>query len=386
MSQKDMKINEKLGSERLSLKEQRQENQRHLANFIKANGGIITFDQFVEESLYNPERGFYNQAVVIGKSSEGAHFQTAAANPLFAELMARHTLPLLRSGDEFIEIAGGMGTFKQNILAIANQNQFSLPYLSIDISSKFHKMQHDIDPNSIQASVLDLPFPDNSKKGVVFMNESVDAYPFKVLYPIKNRYTFSHLEELCFSLDANENIVPVSKRVESSEILDYWQRHVDYLSTYHAVDINWDVKQRTFCINLYEERVIRELARVMQTGSTIVMIDYGSTVLKLLEENSRLFGFRMFPSSSSVSVKEAPSRVYETDMTTDVNFTNLIMVAEKVGFKVKKFTPQKYFLWEKITPEEELEMKRLKELHPWYQHRNILSSYGGFKVLVLEKM
>jgi len=77
---------------------------------------------------------------------------------------------------------------------------------------------------------------------------------------------------------------------------------------------------------------------------------------------------------------------YEADITTDVNFTNLMLVAKRLGFKVEQYCLQQAFVVDQITPEEERAYEKQQEKHPWWPQGGLFNKgKKNFQALVLTK-
>lgn len=363
-------------------------NQEQIRRFIRQNGGVITFDQFVEESLYGKANSFYQEKVTIGKKEDGGHFLTDGMNPLFAQLCHRFIQPYLdKYGGDMMELGGGNGRFKRNFLDRVSESQKKLRrYISVDASQKCHREQSQYGGVNLNESALSMSLPDRSVNGVVFSNELVDALPFKLVGPNIEDHRFTGMSELMYRLDSNNEIYAEWVQTTSPEITRYMARQQRFLQSvgFHP---DWDYnKHLYFGLNLNEEKLLVEINRVLNHG-TIMLVDYGATIHELIEAGG-FDRFDMFPHRLATSAEQAYHRAYEADLTYKVNFTNLQEVARELGLTVVFYGPQKYFLWDLISKEEESELDRLGKNHPWYEDRQTIqrdTSPGSFKVLVLEK-
>lgn len=362
-----------------------------LTSFITSRGGVVPFDEFMAESLYG-KQSYYQNFVNIHTEEQSGDFVTSVSNPLFVELMSRYILQTLdtQGSNSFMELAGGMGTFKRFFLANAAQASADVSYTSVDISEKLIGLQKLQGGTNIRASALTLPFADHSINGIIFMNELVDAFPFKVIRTARKHDRFTGFEELSYRAalgDDNMSAILPEWGPASDAINPYWERQYAYLQP-RGFYPDWDFRnQGEMCFNLYEEPFILELGRVMNHGQ-IILIDYGDTVDRLIEQKN-LFGLRMYPQIGHIAPENAYRHAYRADITTNVNFTNLQSVATEIGFQVKWYGQQMRFLWDQVTPEEEkvvVSHELKKDLPAWEPNVNILNnSKNHFQVLVLEK-
>lgn len=345
--------------------------QDRLISFILARGGTVSFDQFMAEVLYG-QLAYYQERVTIGTTpGMSKDFCTHSGHPLFAELLARYVLGFLqgRKGFSFIELGGGEGTFKQRFIACINQSRPTLPYVSVDISRKLIGLQQAQGGVNIRASALSLPLKDRSLQGIVFANELVDAFPLRII-----RANGSCFEELFYIVvkgdDDRLQILPEWQRVKDPAIFAYLKRQGNYDFRHHT----------SVCVNLYEELFIQELARVMNRGRAII-VDYGDTIDQLAATNGRL-AMRMFPRRYNTDPQYAFLYAYHTDITANVNFTNLQMVAEDYGFRVVWYGSQGQFLEDQLLPSEKT---RSQQFNPLSTYNKLPRGRSNFKVLILEK-
>lgn len=365
--------------------------QQRLKDFIVSNGGSIRFDRFMEESLYGQDDSYYQTRVNIDFQDNGGHWSTFAIRPLFSELVSRPIFKELAIyGKEAIllELGGGTGVFKSNILKLAEQQHLSFRYISVDNSFKLSIQQKKHDGEAYFASALDLPFPDRSLNGVIFMNELVDALPVRLLRAVKEKSVFSHFEELWYNLNGTD-IEHKWLPAEDQQTNDYWSRQRKILTLTHGFSWDWDISNyKTMALNLLQADLIRECSRVLGKGK-IIIIDYGDTIYNLLhnKEDWRVFAS---PSRINTSVEQLHEHAYFADLSSKVNFSDLQLVAEAEGLEVSWYGPQRYFIWEQVTKAEEDELKHLGDKHPWVSKINIpvlktQDNTGTFKVLVLSR-
>src|SRR5690348_18246080 len=82
---------------------------------IRAVGGWISFEQFMELALYAPGLGYYSAGSV--KLGPGGDFATAPEiSDLFSRCVARQCAPLLAGGGDILELGAGTGRMAAIIL------------------------------------------------------------------------------------------------------------------------------------------------------------------------------------------------------------------------------------------------------------------------------
>lgn len=313
---------------------EREENQKLLREFIISKGGRITFEEFMWFNSFSSE-GYYNARAKIGGGA-GFDFQTYASNPLLALAYIECAKKVLNeAGRVLVEIAGGEGTLKKNALQYLREIASPAKYISIDISNMFARKQHSIDPLTIQATALHLPFEDSSLEGAIVANELLDALPLAVL-SVRTQNEHGHgrmtsLKELYYRLSNNGEVI--------SEWDEISQKTSDAIQIVQAawaergvfLDDFTDGQLVVFAPQVID--LIQELNRVMKSG-LIMLTDYGSQIDEIADDDSPLykrFMVRQFPRKRTRSLEDLPSVVFENDLTCDVDFTQIIYIANKYG-------------------------------------------------------
>lgn len=376
----------------LALKQEREANQVLLREYIRSKGGKIPFDDFAWFNSYS-DNGYYQRRVAIGI---GQDFSTYASNPLLAQAYVGYAETQLRQkGSTFVELAGGEGTFKQNALRFLSENGINTRYVSIDLSSLLIGKQQAVEPNVVQASALKMPIASNSINGVVAANELPDALPLKVTAvrtAVANGLRRQvALEELYYVLLPNGEISaewgdasPLAKS-GLAVIEAAWAERGIFFDNFR------DGQEIVFAPGVIE--LIPELIRIMHSG-VIILTDYGGHIDEVFNNNNRLIqptsklfermGVRQYPSKRSVPLKDLPSRVFENDLTSDVDFTFLIYLAKQLGATCKlyeqgefcgRFNPDELFESVKGNPDD----KR----SDWFKSNNPIIAGDGWKALVI---
>src|SRR6185437_6393842 len=86
-----------------------------IAERIRASGGWIPFEQFMELALYAPGLGYYSAGSV--KLGRGGDFVTAPEiSDLFSRCLARQCAQVLGDGGEILELGAGTGRMAAMIL------------------------------------------------------------------------------------------------------------------------------------------------------------------------------------------------------------------------------------------------------------------------------
>lgn len=141
--------------------------------------GPISFADFMEAALYDPDSGYYARGAPIG---EGGDFVTSpSVSPVFAATIARRFAKDARKleGDlDFVEIGAGEGRFLADFAeslarehpAVAARTRLTAVERSAAAREKLAKL-----PLAIRTGAGDLP--ERSIAGWIFVNELYDALP-----------------------------------------------------------------------------------------------------------------------------------------------------------------------------------------------------------------
>ncbi|VCU68062.1 hypothetical protein PIGHUM_00109 [Pigmentiphaga humi] len=157
----------------------------HLAAQIRAAGGWLPFDRWMEQALYAPGLGYY--AAGSAKLAEGGRapsgdFVTAPElTPLFARTLARQAAQVLQAcgGAEVLEFGAGTGALADGLLAELDELGLRVRYRIVEVSADLRERQRArLAPYGDRVEWLDaLPV---SFTGCVVANEVLDAMPVRL--------------------------------------------------------------------------------------------------------------------------------------------------------------------------------------------------------------
>lgn len=148
---------------------------------IRAAGGWIPFEQFMQLALYAPGLGYYSAGSV--KLGPGGDFVTAPeVSDLFSRCVARQCAQVLSGEGEILELGAGSGRMAAVILqALAAAGRLPARYAILEVSADLAQRQ--------QARLAQLPreirdrvvwldrLPEQPIDGVILANEVLDALP-----------------------------------------------------------------------------------------------------------------------------------------------------------------------------------------------------------------
>jgi SAM-dependent MidA family methyltransferase len=152
-----------------------------IAERVRAAGGWIPFEQFMELALYAPGLGYYSAGSV--KLGPGGDFVTAPEmSDLFSRCVARQCAQVLGSDGEILELGAGTGRMAAVILqSLAALGRLPARYSILEVSADLAQRQQErlaALPREIRDRVVWLDrLPPQPIAGVILANEVLDALP-----------------------------------------------------------------------------------------------------------------------------------------------------------------------------------------------------------------
>lgn len=309
----------------------------NLSDIIKAkisNQGPITFADFMELALYEPNYGYYcSDKLNIGK--KGDFYTSPYVNKAFGSVIGNFiskSFDLIEDEDlAIIELGAGKGILALDILNHLKTNNIEqynrITYYLIEQSERSRKeiseslINHKKRIKSF-SSLEDLK--DNSISGVVISNELFDAIPFHRL-----KFTKDSLSEIYVTLK-DDNFIEALDSPSKDELLKYFEENKLELAEDQEIEIN-----------LHAKNILENVNRVVKQGF-ILNIDYGYLENELFSP-SRMKG--TYKCVYKHSINETPYlNIGEQDITAHVDFSNLIRVGESLNIHKIKYTTQGQFL------------------------------------------
>jgi len=169
------------------------------------NGGLISFEQYMQMALYEPGLGYYSAG--SSKFGEQGDFVTAPEiSPLFSRCIARQCQQVLSeiSSSSIFELGPGTGTMAIDIMRELKRNN-SLPetYYLLEPSADLRQRQQLNIKNTIpqleERFVWLDRLPEEKIKGVILANEVIDAMP------VTRIVIDSEIEEYAVACDSGAN-------------------------------------------------------------------------------------------------------------------------------------------------------------------------------------
>lgn len=296
--------------------------------------GPISFRDFMEMALYDPELGYYSRLTEIGP--QGDYYTSASIHPLFGELLADKLVSLLTTigaGAQLVltEVGAGTGQLAEDILRYVRKRYpdlwSSLTYVIAERSPAFRRVQQERleGLGCVQWKAL-AEFEPGSVNGVIFSNELIDALPVHRVV-----WWGGTFKEMLVDW-RHRRFVWVIGELSTDEL-----RQV--VSGWQGLFEEGQVAE----VNLSAVHYLRQAASVLREGY-VVTIDYGDVRPHLYGTARRQGTLRCFYRHSLTD--DPFVRIGQQDITASVDFTLLMEAGEWVGLQTVEFKHQRQFLLE----------------------------------------
>ena len=235
-----------------------------IKNEIEKNSGAISFQRYMELTLYAPGLGYY-AAGSAKLGAEGDFITAPEISPLFSQSIASAILPALNDDQIILEVGAGRGRMAADILLyLKNKNKLPKEYWILELSADLRERQkrtiEEIFPEFLEnVKWLDV-LPDKFT-GVVLANELLDAMPVQLFQKKENDINDINVvwndEHFAFQFKSSfdERLVHRVKNIEDEVGEEFTSNYISE-------------------INFSAEDWIKSIAENLQQG-VIILIDYG---------------------------------------------------------------------------------------------------------------
>jgi len=306
--------------------------QEYLATEISASGGWLSFERFMDLTLYAPGLGYYSAGAQ--KLGAGGDFTTAPeVSRLFGACVARQCAEILGALTQgcILEIGAGSGRLAGDILSrLETLGQLPRHYWILEISADLRERQHRHLAERLPHLIglvgwLDQP-PGESFDGIILANEVLDALPVK-----RFRWSSAGVDELGVVLENGR--FAWAPRPATSAVTEYCRRLCS------AAD-GWDEGYVSeYCPRL--AAWTQSVTRTLGAGAAL-WFDYGlpraQYYLPERHDGTLLCHFQ--------HRAHADPFLYPglQDITAWVDYTSLAEASRAAGFSLAGFTTQSFFL------------------------------------------
>lgn len=288
--------------------------------------GPLTFAQYMDAALYDPEHGYYSTRARIG--FDGDYLTSGELGPVFGRLLARAAVELWQAlgkpaGWDLVEAGAGRGTTLRDLLAALPQvnptaARGARPAI-IEVSPRLREQQ----ARTLEGQ--DLRWVSSPRAlapihGVVLANEVLDAFPVHVLVRTDEGVREAHVDE------RDGRLIEVLRAPSTPDLR--WRMPESV-----AVGGRWEVSPAA-------EGWVASLGAAL-AGGYLLFIDYGDEEPGLLarEGNGTVRGF-----ARHRLLEDPFADPGAHDLTATVNFTAIRRAAEGAGLELAGSATQREVL------------------------------------------
>ncbi|WP_166243791.1 class I SAM-dependent methyltransferase [Paenibacillus turpanensis] len=304
----------------------------------------IPFSEYMRLCLYHPLYGYYSTAGTTGAiGREGDFYTSSNIGTVFADTIVHfiieETRKRLPKGKlRLVEWGGGTGRLAAQIMDRLRQEACSLydetTLWMVESSTALRAKQQEALASHEALRIIDPCEWDKAAEGeapdtltIVYANELLDAFPVRRIRRSKGRI----VELFVGWNEAAESFMELELDLGDESVLLYMEKRNIRLLEGQTIEINDGV-----------EAWIQALARGIDGPATAVVIDYGDTT-KELTASYRMNGTLLCYYRHQAS-DEPYIRVGEQDITSHVNFDDVLQAGTAAGFEENEYMSQKKFL------------------------------------------
>jgi len=291
--------------------------------------GPITFSEFMNIALYDKQNGYYSGGnAEIGK--HGDFYTSPHVHSAFGEVIANFIKKAINyyPEDEFtiVEIGSGKGYLAYDIIkhiSATNNGLKNINYVIIEKNNnKFIEELQLFNENiNIYNDISEL---EGCINGVIISNELFDSFPFhKIIYQNNN------LSEYYIDYVNGEFVEKVDK-LSDTEISVYLDRYNLNLCNLKQLEVN-----------LHSGSYLKEISNILNSGF-VLTVDYGFLSEELFSNEKPEGTYRCFYKHTINT--DIFHNIGKQDITSDVDFSNLILTGNNIGLEKYKYTTQAQFL------------------------------------------
>jgi SAM-dependent MidA family methyltransferase len=292
--------------------------------------GPLTFAEFMEAALYDPQFGYYGAGRgTIGRA--GDFITSVSVGPLFGRLLARHFLKTwerLERPERFTLVEQGAhdATLAGDVLAALEGSECwtSLEYVIAEPATLWRERQQGRLGTSGKVRWVERLDELPPVQGVVFCNELLDAFPVH-----RVRWTGEAWREMYVVAD-EAGFAWREGELSSSEL------HAAVEKIPMPLPAGYDTE-----VNLRAAEWVGTAGRAISRGAVLV-IDYGYERPEFYRPERA--GGTLSAYGGHERVSEVLSRPGEIDLTSHVDFTTISDAGEAAGLRLAGFTDQHRFL------------------------------------------
>jgi len=337
------------------------------------NEGKMTFADFMDIALYNSNYGYYNRKNRVGASED--YYTSPIVHPAFGSIICTQLFSMwsaLKKPSPFylIEIGANNGRLILDILKFAKLiDEKFFNDLECIIIDRSKILETHSSPENYHTIISDT-IPCKNISGCILSNEFFDALPVHK-FQIKNKI----ITEIYLTIQNNE-LKEINVPLEHNSLYEtiteiYPESLVNYIGE----------------INIFTKQIIQNFSNTLNNGF-VITIDYGNTTENLVKKykNSSIQTY-----STHTKGTNPYTKIGGQDITSDVNFSHLMVAGKSYGFNPIYYANQSKFLktnginyWINQLNKESDNNTKTKNFAAIYDLLNP-NGLGNLKILIQEK-
>lgn len=300
--------------------------------------GTITYSEYMEIALYNPDHGYYKKkSHKIGTS--GDFYTSSSVHPVFAWVFAEYFQRYFEHQPPphtICEIGGGNGSFARNVLSYLEKSGANflkdLTYMFIDVSGDHQQKAREALAPFSNVSFFDsvdqyIKTSGTVTNGIVFSNELLDAFLVDVIEKLDGE-----IYEIHVAITDDGELSERAVQLDNPAISQWLEWSRLELSEGQRIEVplamlDWIGKMSDF----------------IQSG-LLVTVDYGYTDEEWQEPSHRKGSLRGYKDHQLI--EDPLHHPGEMDLTTHIHLDSFMKKGKEKGFNVVSCMRQRDFLLE----------------------------------------
>ena len=306
-----------------------------LEDTFAVRGGTMSFEEFMALALYDPEHGYYTKGIAEVGGTRGDFATSATLSDALARAIAKWIVGEIAahrwSGPvHVIEVGGGNGTLAAGILkSLGWWRRRAIRYHLVEISPVLRELQRKRLSRAVTwHGTIGEALASCGGRALIFSNELVDSFPAKWL-----RWEGTRWEEIHVAFDPAQGMGEVFRELPADFSPD----------NFSAMALTKPPPGQRIEIHPSFRDWLRELVPLWREGSMLT-IDYGADSPELIYDRRPGGTMRAYHRQQRIEGGGIYARFGKQDLTSDVNFADLVKWGEALGWETVRLGSQRDFL------------------------------------------
>lgn len=306
-----------------------------LEDTFAARGGTMPFEEFMALALYDPEHGYYTHGITDVGGARGDFATSATLSDALSRAIARWIVEEIAAHRwtgpvHVIEVGGGNGALAAGILrSLGWWRRRSIRYHLVEVSPVLRELQQKrLGASSVWHETIADALAAADGKALIFSNELVDAFPAKWL-----RWEGTRWEEIHVAYDPAQGMG------------EAFHPPADELSPddFYAMALTKPLPGQRIEIHPLFRDWLRKLAPFWHEGSMLT-IDYGADSADAIYARRPGGTLRAYHRQQRIEGGGIYARFGKQDLTSDVNFSDLVRWGAELGWETIRLGSQRDFV------------------------------------------